>query len=130
MATLTLDNGQAWTGPVATEVDQRGHGGHEPGQPYMTMVDEDMALATQPLSEEYAATLAAELDAWGDGREPAPRTFATKVPIGAKAMIEAWDPADGDSRELDERVAAQFGKSVRTARRWRSLVTGAPTSSG
>ena len=134
MATLTLDNGQTWTGPVATEA---GHRGHEPGQPWEDdghgheAADcADGALATHPLSEEYAATLAAELDAWGDGQEPAPRTFATRVPIGAKAMIEAWDPADGDSRELDERVAAQFGKSVRTARRWRSLVTGAPTSSG
>ena len=139
MATLVLDNGQTWTGPVATEVDQRGHGGHEPGQPYMTMVDEDMALATQPLSEEYAATLASELEAWGHGhdlairdagRELAAQTemVASIVPPEAVEMIRSWDGENG--KAFDAQVAERFGRSARTARRWRSLVTGAPTSSG
>jgi len=139
MATLVLDNGQTWTGPVATEVDQRGHRGHEPGQPYTTMVDEDMTVATQPLSEEYAATLASELEAWGHGhdlairdagRELAAQTemVASIVPPEAVEMIRSWDGENG--KAFDAQVAERFGRSARTARRWRSLVTGAPTSSG
>ena len=139
LATLTLDNGQEWTGPVATETGQRGHHGHEPGQPYMTMVDEDMTVATQPLSEEYAATLASELEAWGHGhdlairdagRELAAQTemVASIVPPEAVEMIRSWDGENG--KAFDAQVAERFGRSARTARRWRSLVTGAPTSSG
>lgn len=107
--------------------------------------DDDVAMATQPLSEAYAATLAAELDAWEAGADLAieragqelaaeaeatlrtPRVpVATGVPEEAVAMIQAWDGQDGAM--LDARISERFGKSARTARRWRSLVTGRPTS--
>jgi len=143
VATLTLDNGQTWTGPVATEA---GHHGHEPGQPWdddghgHEAADcADEAVATQPLSEEYAATLASELEAWGHGhdlairdagRELAAQTemVASIVPPEAVEMIRSWDGENG--KAFDAQVAERFGRSARTARRWRSLVTGAPTSSG
>lgn len=143
----TVEQGPA-TGHVAVAT--------EPGQPYVTMVDEDVAVATQPLSPEYAATLTAELDAWGKsepelrqadleaakylpgyrtaplpGRDPEaqpePQTFAAKIPPDAVAMIRDWDGL-GEPRDFDAHVAAYFGRSARTARRWRSIVTGRPTS--
>lgn len=136
----------------------RGHFRHEPGDVatgYVPPSDQEMAtaaaagpiedtLATQPLSEAYAATLKAELEAWqlsadeavtDAGQELAgeaeafitPRTFSATVPAEAIKMIQAWDGI-GEPKDFDAQVAAHFGKSARTARRWRSIVTGKPTS--
>jgi len=112
------------------------------------MATDAMATATQPLSPEYAATLSAELDAWGNGVavaiEDSGQSLATEaeimandryqarraVPAEAAEMILFWDPAAIDGKQVDALMAAYFGKSARTARRWRSLVTGQPTSGG
>jgi pentapeptide MXKDX repeat protein len=128
MATDTMASSTMATDTMATDTMASSTMATEPGQPYITMVDEDVAVATQPLSPEYAATLTAELDAWGKS-EPEPRTFAAKVPDDAVAMIRDWDGL-GEPRDFDAHVAAYFGRSARTARRWRSLVTGQPTSGG
>jgi hypothetical protein len=134
-----------WAGPVASEADVaeseaafNGHAGHD-----------DLAMATQPLSEEYAATLASELDAWGRGHDlairdagqelaaqaeryvnPRPVPVATGVPDEARTLLLAWDPAQIGKKDVDALLAAHFGKSDRVVRRWRSIVCGTPTSGG
>ncbi len=143
-------------GQVATMATSAGHGqvarwtddghGHEVVDcPDVAMANEDVAMATQPLSEEYAATLAAELEAWDAGTEQAITDagpeLATEteqrlrpapgiVPEQASTMISTWDPTVITKKELDELVAEKCSVSLRTARRWRSIVTGSPTSGG
>lgn len=118
--------------------------GHGPEIKEIKYGHESEPVATQPMSEAYMATLQAEIEAWSAGGELAitdagqelaseaeaflepVKTFASTVPPEAVAMIQAWDGQDGPA--LDVALAERFGKSPRTARRWRSLVTGRPTS--
>ncbi len=146
VATMTIPDEDAATmaktpeehGRVATATQEDDGHGHD-----------DLAMATQPLSEEYAATLASELDAWGRGHDlairdagqelateaehyvnPRPAPVTTKVPDEAWSLLLSWDPAHISKEDVDALMAAHFGKSARTVRRWRSVVYGTPTSGG
>ena len=62
------------------------------------------------------------------GRPPA-------VPMAARELLVFWDPVASEltGRQVDELLAAHFGRSARTARRWREIVrtdlTSGPPSS-
>jgi hypothetical protein len=50
----------------------------------------------------------------------------TGVPAEARDLLTAWDAAALSGPEVDTLIAEHFGKTARTARRWRSIVR--PTS--
>lgn len=50
------------------------------------------------------------------------------VPAEAAELLRAWNPLALPSIEVDELLAAYFGKSARTARRWRAMVLGSVSS--
>jgi hypothetical protein len=95
-------------------------------------------MATSPLDTptDWDAELAA-LDRAIDGAghalaerviEPgvAAAPVVTGVPAEARDLLAAWDPAVLSGPEVDALLAEHFGKTARTARRWRSMVR--PTS--
>lgn len=126
--------------------------GHKVGQFLATVEEEEGPVATQPLSEEYAATLRAELEAWESGAEQAitdaGQELATEAEIHIESqqeqgmrfilpnelvdLLKSWNPEVSglSGKDVDRLLAAYYGKSERTARRWRSQVTGQPTSGG
>lgn len=88
------------------------------------------------------ATLRADIDAWERGGDTAigdagqelaaeaqaflaPVKTASSVPDDARQVIESWD---GPTEDLDAYLVDRFGKSTRTARRWRAIVAGRPVS--
>jgi hypothetical protein len=92
------------------------------------------SMATSPLDTptDWDAELAA-LDRAIDGAghalaeratEPGVATVpvVTGVPAEARDLLAAWDPAVLSGPEVDALLAEHFGKTARTARRWRSVV--------
>jgi hypothetical protein len=91
-------------------------------------------VATQPLSADgrQLATEVATFLATDVPVSPAP----ARTPRNTKAMDEAlelyraWNPAELPVKEIDAQVVERFKVSTRTARRWRSIALGTPTSGG
>lgn len=129
-------NGQ-WTGPVATEEDvaisEAAFRGHVATPNTRIEIAKDL---------DAMATLRADIDAWEKGGHEAigdagqelaaeaqaflaPVRTASSVPDDARQVIESWD---GPTEDLDAYLVDRFGKSARTARRWRAIVAGRPVS--
>lgn len=53
-----------------------------------------------------------------------------RVPQDAWELINAWNPAELAKEDMYTLLAAHFGRSDRTIRRWKAAVTGSPTSGG
>ena len=127
MATTWIDDGHGH------EVAMRGHG--HPGTvasgtpvtvdmmtPLSTPTDWDAELASWDKGIDRAGQdVASEAEAFL-GR-PAPAVpVVTGVPAEARDLLTAWDSTILTGPEVDALLAVHFGKTARTARRWRSVV--------
>lgn len=83
---------------------------------------------SEPLPEDYAATLAKDVDNWNAGQAPAAMAKPRPVPAEPRELLEAWDGVSLSAKEVDELLAAYFGKSLGTTRKWRREVARGPVS--
>lgn len=140
---LEVAKGMA-TGHVATEdpgLSFGGGHGHSDlamaTQPDDPTVDIKAALANWDRGYDEAIAdlgheLATEAEALANGaattKLPSRVPVVAGVPDEARELLLAWDPAEVDKADVDALLVAHFGKSLRTVRRWRSIVSGNPVS--
>jgi hypothetical protein len=138
----TLANGDVLSGPVdsvatvATEMDKPRSAlrdvasmasGHE-----VTAADMTPFVATPTDWDAELAKWDTAIDVAGQDVATAaeaitrPVATVTGVPAEARDLLTAWDPQALSGPEVDALLAEHFGKTARTARRWRSIVR--PTS--
>lgn len=127
-----------WT-PVMADTWTRETDGHvrdhamatEPGQPWPEDMSNLMSWtgghdrAVADMSKDMVAEIERELSGASMAGVDAPRTpVVSGVPAEARELIQAWNPLLVPSREVDALLAAHFGVSTRTIRRWRTVALG------
>lgn len=90
-------------------------GGHEKAMDMVTAgvgdeIERDLKAITEPLPRRTPPTVAGPPSGG--------------IPVQARELLWAWDPRLVTSGEVNALLAAHFGVSTRTVRRWRSAVLG------
>lgn len=94
----------------------------------LSSFDEDMDMAIRRSGQDLASEAEQYVAMTTGNALPKRVPVSQGVPAEAVELLRAWDGRTHEGREVDELLAAHFGKSARTARRWRSMVLG-PVSS-